>query len=235
MATARARAWTPYAWIAGIVFVVALVAETGLSLAIPLNQDDTAAKIARELDKHRHLIVVVATISALYVAAFPVYLVGLHQRLFADAGPHPALGPLMLIGGSFFVALHAVSDVGIYLLLAGKLAAYSAQHDAGLAYLLYLLTFALDSVGDVFGSLFAFATGLAVLRSNALPRWLGRMALVIGILLLAQAPMLGGVVTPLGLLVDGLGFILLLVFVLVSSIVQLRAGDVPANGERANR
>jgi hypothetical protein len=234
VAAARARTWTPYAWIAGIVFVVALVAETGLSVAIPLDQDDSAAKIARELDKHRHLLVVVATISTVYVAAFPIYLVGLHQRLVEATGPRTMLGPLMLIGGSLFVALHAVSDVGVYLLLAGKLASYSAQHDAGLAYLLYLLTFALDSVGDVFGSLFAFATGLAVLRGNALPRWLGQMALAIGVLLLVQAPMLGGVVTPLGLLVDGLGFILLLVFVLVSSIVQLRAGAAPASAERAN-
>jgi hypothetical protein len=147
---ARPSAFPPYAWIAGIVFVIALATEAGMSLAIPLSQDDSAARIARELDKHRHLLVVIATVSTVYVAAFPVYLAGLHQRLFELAGRRTTLGSLMLIGGTVFVALHGVSDVGIYLLLAGKLASYSAQHYARLAYLLYLTTFALASVGDVF-------------------------------------------------------------------------------------
>jgi hypothetical protein len=48
---------------------------------------------------------------------------------------------------------------------------------------LYLLTFALDSVGDIFGSLFAFATGLLVIGSGVLPRWLGWVSLLAGILL----------------------------------------------------
>jgi hypothetical protein len=106
----------------GSSFVIALATEAGMSLAIPLNQDDTAARIARELDKHRHLLVVIAPISAVYAAAFPVYLSGLRQRLSELAGRRTTLGSLMLIGGTLFVALHAVSDVGIYLLLAGKVA-----------------------------------------------------------------------------------------------------------------
>ncbi len=48
----------------------------------------------------------------------------------------------VLIGGVLFVTLHGVSDVGIYGLLAGKVAAYSAQQEHGLAYTLYLLTYA---------------------------------------------------------------------------------------------
>ena len=40
-----------------------------------------------------------------------------------------------------------------------KLAEFGAQHDHGLSYALYLMTFALDSVGDSFGSLFAAAVG----------------------------------------------------------------------------
>src|SRR4051794_28242639 len=41
------------AWAAGIVFVVALVAETAITAAIPINQDDSAAKIAGALHEHR--------------------------------------------------------------------------------------------------------------------------------------------------------------------------------------
>ena len=40
----------------------------------------------------------------------------------------------MLIGGVLFVALHSVSDIGIYALLAGKVASCAAPHDNGLAY-----------------------------------------------------------------------------------------------------
>ena len=43
-----------------------------------------------------------------------------------------------------------------------------------MAYTLYLMTYGLDSVADVFGSLFAFAAGVLVIvllltRQNALP------------------------------------------------------------------
>jgi hypothetical protein len=79
----------------------------------------------------------------------------------------------VLLGGALFVALHSVSDIGIYALLAGKIASYAAQHDNGLAYTLYLLTYALDSVADVFGSLFMLAAGLQILTARPFPRWLG--------------------------------------------------------------
>jgi hypothetical protein len=84
----------------------------------------------------------------------------------------PGLASLVLIGGVLFVALHAVSDIGITVMLGAKVAAYSAQHDPGLSYTLYLLTFALDSVGDVFGSLFFIAAGVLLLGGRELSRWL---------------------------------------------------------------
>ena len=161
-------------------------------------------------------------LSVLYAAAFPIYLSKLHRLLRGPADRAGFLAPLVLIGGTVFVVLHAVSDVGIYALLGAKLATYGAQHDHGLSYALYLMTFALDSVGDVFGSLFALATGVLVLRSGALSRWLGWTAMLVGALLFLQAFTLGGVVASFGLLVDGVGFVLLLIFVLVSSIILLR-------------
>jgi hypothetical protein len=41
-----------YAWGAGLVLVLALVAEVVIAVGIPLNQDDSAATIARELHAH---------------------------------------------------------------------------------------------------------------------------------------------------------------------------------------
>ena len=86
------------------------------------------------------------------------------------------------------------------------------------------VSFALASVGDIFGSLFAVATGLLVIESGALPRWLGWVSIVAGILLFLQGFTLGGVISDFGVLVDIAGFVLLLVFVLVSSIIMLSRG-----------
>jgi hypothetical protein len=99
---------------------------------------------------------------------------------------------LLLVGGVLFVALHAVSDIGIYGVLDGKLATFGAQHDHSVSYTLYLLTYAVDSVADVFGGLFAFAAGVLVFRSGVLPRWLGWVSILAAPLLLLQAFGLGG-------------------------------------------
>jgi hypothetical protein len=126
-----------------------------------------------------------------------------------------------------FVVLHAVSDIGITGLVGAKLAAFSAQHDHSVAYTLYLMTFALESVGDVFGSLSAVAAGLLVMRSGVLPRWLGWIAILAGILLFLQGFGLGGVIASFGLVLDLIGFGLFLIFVLVSSVILLRREDTP--------
>ena len=72
-----------------------------------------------------------------------------------------------------------------------------------------------SSTREVFGSLFAFAAGLLVIRSGALPRWLGR------VLLFLQGFGLGGVIAGFGLALDLVGFVLLLLVVLASSVVLL--------------
>ena len=137
------------------------------------------------------------------------------------------LAPL-LVGGVLFVALHAVSDIGIYGVLDGKLATFGAQHDHSVSYTLYLLTYAVDSAADVFGSLFAFAAGVLVFRSGVLPRWLGGPILTAPLLFL-QAFGLGGVIASFGLVLDLIGFVLLLLFVLVSSIIFLRRERAPGS------
>jgi hypothetical protein len=209
-------------WVAGIVFVVALVAEAVISVAIPIDQNDSATKIAHELAVHQDRLLVVAGLSVVYAAAFPIWLAGLHQLLRGDRDAVSILPTLVLVGGVLLVALHAVSDVAIVGLLGADVAEYAAAHNEGISYTLYLLTFAIDSVGDVFGSLFAVAAGLLILERAVLPRWLGWMAIAFGILLLVQGPMLGGVVITAGVIVDGLGFVLFLLFVLVTSIMSLR-------------
>src|ERR1700733_6215442 len=226
----RPSAWERYAWAAGVLFVIALVAQIVVALGVGLSQDDSAAKIAKGLHAHETRLTVIACLSVVYAVAFLIYLSGLHNLLRGDTDRARVLGSLVLVGGVLFVALHAISDIGITGLVAAKIASYGAQHDQGLSYTLYLVTFALESVGDVFGSLFAFATGALMLRSGVLPRWLGWVSIVVGSMFFLQGFGLGGVIASFGLVLDLIGFLLLLVFVLVSSITLLMStGTVVAD------
>jgi Domain of unknown function (DUF4386) len=225
-ATRVSPAWERYAWVAGILFVFAVVAESAVSIGVGINQNDSVAKIASALADHKTRLEVVEGLCVVYAAMFPIYLWKMYDLfLRKDAGGSRALGSLLLVGGVVFVALHAVSDVAIYGLLAGKLASFGAQHDQGVSYTLYLMTYALDSVADVFGSLFAFAAGLLVLRSGVLPRWLGWVSMLVAILLFLQAFGLGGVIASFGLVLDLIGFVLLLLFILLSSAILLKRED----------
>ncbi len=216
-------AWERYAWVAGILYVLAVVAESAVGLGVGINQNDSAAKIASELGDHRTTLLIVEGLCVVYAAMFPIYLWKLYDLLLRrNAEGSRALGSLLLVGGVLFVALHAVSDVGIYGLLDGKLASFGAQHDHGISYTLYLMTYALDSVADIFGSLFGFAAGVLIFRSAVLPRWLAWVAMLIAGLLFLQAFGLGGVIASFGLVLDGIGFVLLLLFVLISSVILLR-------------
>lgn len=208
------------AWSAGIVFVLALLAEAVISAGIPVNQDDSAAKIAGAVREHRDAVLIAAYLSAVYAVAFVVYLAKLHDLLRGAAPGARVMHSLALVGGVLLVALHGVSDIGIYGLLGGKLATYG---DEGISYTLYLLTFALDSVGDVFGSVFLVSAGLLAIRGRVLPRWLAWMAVIAGGLLFLQGFGLGGVIATYGLVLDLVGFVLFLLFVLLSSALLLRS------------
>lgn len=221
VARQAANAWTRYAWIGGLLYVVALLTEAVISLGVKANQNDSAAKIARELSVHHQRLVVVACISVLYAVGFVVYLARLHELLRGVPNQPLGLSSLVLVGGVLFVALHAVSDIGIVGMLGAKVATFAAQHDHGLSYMLYLLTFALDSVGDVFGSLFLAAAGVLVLGSGVLPRWLGWAAIAAGVLFFLQGFGLGGVISSFGLVLDLIGFLILLIFIVASSVILL--------------
>jgi len=231
VATRTSSAWQRYAWMAGIVFVIAFVAETVVSIGVGVNQNDSAAKIANALHDHRERLLVIACLSVVYAAMFLIYLSGLYDLLRGDTDRRRFLGSLVLAGGALFVALHAVSDIGITGALGAKLASFGSQHDQGVAYTLYLMTFGLDSVADVLGSVFALAAGALVIHSGVLPRWLGWVSLLAGILFFLQGFGLGGVIASFGLVLDLIGFVLILAFVLVSSVILLTRGSALVHRE----
>ena len=51
-AARTSRAWERYAWAAGILYVIALLAEIVVALGVGLTQNDSAAKIASGLHEH---------------------------------------------------------------------------------------------------------------------------------------------------------------------------------------
>jgi len=66
------------------------------------------------------------------------------------------------------------------------------------------------------------ANGLLVIRGRVLPRWLGWIPVIGGIVLFLQAFGLGGVIGTYGLVLDLIGFVLFLLFVLLSSAILVR-------------
>jgi hypothetical protein len=208
--------------VTGIVFVIALLAESVIATGVGLTQNDSAAKIVTGLHEHRDRQLVIAYLSAVYAVTFVIYLCSLYDLLRRDAESAPVLAYLVLVGGVLFVALHAVSDIGLTGLLGAKLSTFSYLHDHGLGYTLYLVTYALDSVGDVFGSLAAVSAGLLVMKGRVLPRWLGWVAILAGAMFFLQGFGLGGVIATFGLVLDLIAFVLFLIFVLASSVILLR-------------
>ena len=194
-----------------------------------LSQDASPAKIASSLHEHRERLLVIAFLSIVYAGSFLIYLCSLHNLLRGESNRSRLLPNLVLTGGVLFIAFHAVSDIGINSFLGAKLSSVGPHQTQGVAYTLYLMTYVLDGVGDVFGSLAALAAGLLVVNSRLLPRWLGWVAILAGILLFLQAFGLGGVIATFGLVLDLIGFLLLLIFVLVSSVIQLGRPITVAN------
>lgn len=142
---------------ARIIFVIALVAESVVATGVGLTQNDSPEKVARALYVQRERSLVIAYHSVLYATTFLIYLCSLYNLLRGDTDRPRILGSLVPVEGVLFVALHAVSGIGITGLLGAKLASFRSQHGHGISYMLHLLTFPLDSVGDVFGSLSVFA------------------------------------------------------------------------------
>jgi hypothetical protein len=81
IATRLSSAWERYAWVAGIVFGIALVADIAVAWGVGVNQDDSAAKIANALHDHRKRLLVIAFLSVVYAAMFPIYLSRLYNLL----------------------------------------------------------------------------------------------------------------------------------------------------------
>ena len=94
-AARTSRAWERYAWAAGILYVIALLAEIVVALGVGLTQNDSAAKIASGLHEHRDRLLVIAYLSVVYATAFLMYLCSLYNLLRGNTGRPRILGSLV--------------------------------------------------------------------------------------------------------------------------------------------
>jgi hypothetical protein len=199
-ATRTSSAWERYAWVAGILYVIALVAVSVVELlGGGLSQNASAAKIANTLHDHRGRLLVIACLSVVYIAAmFLIYLAKLYDLLRRDTDRSRYLrlarreARVVRVAARSGRVLHAVPDD----LWPGQ------------------------RRGRVRQSL-CFRGRRAVIGSGVLPRWLGWVSILAGILFFLQAFGLGGVIASFGLVLDGIAFVLFVIFVLVSSVILL--------------
>jgi hypothetical protein len=87
---------------AGIIFVIALFAESVVATGAGLTQNDSAAKIAAGLHEHRARLLVIAYLSPVYAVTFAIYLGSLYKLLRGDTERAGILGYLVLVGRRVF-------------------------------------------------------------------------------------------------------------------------------------
>lgn len=93
-------AWERYAWSAGILYVVALVAETVVGISGGgLSTNASPAKMVSVLHEHRERLLVIAYLSIVYAAMFVIYLCSLYNLLRGENNLSRMLGSLVLGGG----------------------------------------------------------------------------------------------------------------------------------------
>jgi hypothetical protein len=213
--------------LAGILFVVAVVVADLVATSLNVSADQDPITVFVELNSHGHRLLMIASLSIVYVCLFMVYLGGLWAWMRRSAGDSSVAGVLVVLAGGLGLLLHAVPDIGLTGLYASKLMiAGRSDVGAGIVYAVYVMGYAIASVADVFLSVFALMAGLFALERRMLPRWLGWVAIVAAVLLVAQAFTLGGLIASIGTVIDGLGLLLFLVFVAGSSVVMFRQGDL---------
>src|SRR5260370_17257181 len=107
-----ARGLERYAWCGGIVFVVALVTEVVIAFGVKASQNDSATKIANELQAHHQRLIVIACVSIVYAVGFVIYLTRLDDLLRVARGRPRFLSSWVLLAGFLFVTLHGVTAFG---------------------------------------------------------------------------------------------------------------------------
>ncbi len=198
--------WSRFAPLNGVLFVVLLVASFSVGGSSP-GTDDSGSKVISFYREHQNAQRASALLGALAVVFFLFFAGALREHLRgsnrASGLATTGFGGAILIavgGGAFSGFSFALADVPDKLSPAAAQALNLLSND-------FFFPFATGI------AVFMIATGLAVTRWALLPRWLGWVALLIGVV----------AVTPAGFI----SFFALMAWVLVVAILMFIRGGRP--------
>jgi hypothetical protein len=196
--------WSRRASLTGLLFVGLLIATLALSWNTP-DDKTSGAKVIAYFHSHRSQ-EITANILGVYAVVFWLFFTGSLRGFLRRAGASETLTTTAFAGAIVFAVGGAIlSAVGLTLASEANRMTVSDAHALNLL-----------SNGGFFlplaagQAVFAIATAIAILRTRALPVWLGWVALVLGVV----------AVTPIGFF----GTMVLLIWAaIVSVMIYLRA------------
>jgi hypothetical protein len=178
MVERRRDLWERFGPLSGVAAVVLWIIGFLLFLATEVEGADTAAEILAGYESDENLILLAAWLFVLGGVLFLWFLGTLRTRLLAAEGAPGRLTAIAFAAGiatAVFLMSLPLGDVAGALADDLEPAAAQALNEVGTAFF----------VGAEFSALaLVVATALLVLRTGALPRWLGWVSLVLGLLLL---------------------------------------------------
>jgi hypothetical protein len=201
MSTPRRDFWTPTAGIlAAVTFVVGFAMTAG---STPDNTDPDAKIISWYAENGHQVVGTVGPFVLAFCGLFILWFAsGLRQRLRLAEGPEARLANVALGGAVLLVALLWVGAAAIGAIPAGiKLGQSNDLTNADLGRFLPSIGFGSILIFAMFGAIALIdATSVVIFRTGVLPRWLGWLGFVCGVVLLFAAVFLPVIALPIWLI-----------------------------------
>jgi hypothetical protein len=183
MKTPRTDIWTRIAgYAAAITFVVGLI----LASHSP-DVGDPDAKIISFYAKHSNRVgILVGAYLLVFCALFLIWFAaGLRERLRNAEGQSSRLSDVVLGGGILAAVGLSVGAIGFASIPAGESFGGAPLHSADVARFLPGIGYGMVMIVGMFGAIAMIdAVSIVIMRTGVLPRWLGWLGFVCGVLLL---------------------------------------------------
>jgi hypothetical protein len=183
MKTPRRDLWTPLAgYAAALTFVVGLILASNTP-----DDKDPDAKVLSFYANHGHRVgIIIGAYVLTFCALFLIWFAaGLRQRLRAAEGPGGRLTDVALGGGILAAVGFATGGIALASISAGQSFGGTPLHTADVARFLPSIGFGMILIPGMFGAIALIdAVSIVIMRTGVLPRWLGWLGFVCGVLLL---------------------------------------------------
>jgi hypothetical protein len=183
METPRRDSWTP---LAGVAAAVTFVAGLILASHSP-DVGDPDAKIISFYAKHSNRVgILIGAYLLVFCALFLIWFAaGMRARLRNAEGPGSRLSDVALGGGILAAVGLATGAIGFASIPAGESFGGAPLHSADVARFLPGVGYGMVLIVAMFGAIALIdAVSIVIMRTGVLPRWLGWLGFVCGVLLL---------------------------------------------------